>query len=305
MNQKLKHILFGSREKSGLLWRLFIYVVLIGIGYIYVYPILFSISSSLMSPEDLVDPTVSWIPTAINFDNFVRAVKVLDYAPSLVTSLLWSVFPALFQTASTAVIGYGLARYSFPLKKMWMALIVMSFLIPTQVTMVPRYVLFKNYGFAGTPLPSLIPALLGQGIKSAVFILIFFQFFSSYPKALDEAAEIDGAGKFKIFRSIAIPMAGPAILVALLFSFIWYWNETNQSSLFFGGKIQTLPMKLSSFVDSYSRFYMSGEGTTKNRINEAIRLAGTLLTVAPLIAVYLALQRQFVEGIERSGITGE
>ena len=116
---------------------------------------------------------------------------------------------------------------------------------------------------------------------------------------------MDGANKLKIFLRIALPMAGPAIIVSLLFSFIWYWNETTQSGLFFGSKIQTLPMRLQSFVDSYSRLYPITDGSTKNRINEAIRLAGTLLTISPLIVVYILLQKQFVEGLEHSGITGE
>jgi multiple sugar transport system permease protein len=156
-----------------------------------------------------------------------------------------------------------------------------------------------------TPLVSLIPALCGQGIKSSIFVLVFYQFYSSYPKAFDEAASIDGAGPFKTWIKIAVPMVGPAILVTFLFTFIWSWNETFSSSLYFGSTFSTLPMKLESFVDAYSRLYSTNDYSTANKLNEAIRMAGTLLTIAPLIVVYVFLQRFFIEGIESTGITGE
>jgi len=171
--------------------------------------------------------------------------------------------------------------------------------------MIPRYVLFSKYKLINTPWASFLPAVFGQGVKGAIFILIFYQFFNSYPKSLDEAAQIDGARKLKVFLRIAIPMAKPAIVVSILFSFVWYWNETSQSGLFFGTVIKTLPMKLGSFAESYKSLYNAGTADTVNALNEAVSLAGTFLSVLPMIIMYLILQKQFVESIERTGITGE
>ena len=154
-------------------------------------------------------------------------------------------------------------------------------------------------------MPAFLPALTGQGLKSAIFVLIFYQFFHSSPRSLDEAAQIDGAGKIKVFFQIALPMCTAAIVVAFLFSFVWYWNETYQSGIFYGQVIRTLPMRLQGFVDEYSRLYPASKTGDGNRINESIRMAGTLLTISPLVILYAFLQRQFVESIEKTGIIGE
>ncbi|AUS98666.1 ABC transporter permease [Clostridium thermosuccinogenes] len=281
------------------------YFILLGIGFIYLYPVIYMIITSFMSPDDLVDPAVTWIPTQIYFGNFIKAYNVLDFFRSFINSLYLSLGPAVLQTLSAAIIGYALARFDFPLKKIWLILIIATFIIPSQVTLVPRYMMFHSYKFINTPLPSFIPAIFGQGIKSTIFILIFYQFFRGYPKSFDEAAELDGAGKFRIFCKIALPMALPALVVSILFSFVWYWNETAQSGLYFGSAIRTLPMKLGSFADQYKRIYVKTDAHTLNSLNEAISMAGTFLSIIPLLIMYIALQRQFVEGVERSGITGE
>ena len=303
--RKTGRLLKGRGEKSGLISHTAIYALLTGIGFVYIYPLIYMITNSLMTPSDLVDPTVGWIATEWYGGNFAKAFQTLDYPGSFLLSLITSLGPAILQTASTAFIAYGLARFQFPFKKVWMVLLIAVFILPVQVTMIPNYVWFKTYGMTGTVLPTFLPAIFGQGIKSSVFILIFYQFYKSYPKAFDEAASIDGAGRFKTFLNVAIPMSAPAILVCFLFSFIWYWNETIKTSTYFEGKIQTLPIKLQNFVHSYSQMFPANDFSTANRINESIRLAGTLLTILPLLILYIILQRQFIEGVERSGITGE
>ena len=302
---KVGKLFKGTNEKTGLLAHFVIYALLVGIGFVYMYPLIYMITNSLMPPSDLVDPTVGWIATQWYGGNFIKAFSVLEYPTALLLSILTSLIPALLQTASTAMIAYGLARFDFPFKKFWIVMLIAVFIIPVQVTMIPNYVWFKNLNMTGTVLPNFLPALLGQGIKSSVFIMIFYQFYQSYPKAFDEAASIDGAGRFKIFAKIAVPMAKPAILVSFLFTFIWYWNETIKTVTYYEGKIGTLPIKLQNFVYTYTQMYPANDFSTTNRINESIRLAGTLLTIAPLLILYIILQRQFIEGIERSGITGE
>lgn len=302
---KLRKIILGSKEHNGLLNLAVNYIILGGIGFLFIYPIIYMIVNSVMSPEDLVNPATTWIPIHIYFGNFTKAFKTLNFWESFKNSIVMSLIPALLQLCASAVIGYGLARFDFPLKRFWMVLIVSTYIIPSQVTMIPRYVLFSKYKLINTPWASFLPDVFGQGIKGAIFILIFYQFFNSYPRSLDEAAQIDGARKINIFLRIAIPMAKPAIVVSILFSFVWYWNETTQSGLLFGTVIKTLPMKLGSFAESYKSLYNSGASDTVNALNEAVSLAGTFLSILPLMVMYLILQKQFVESIERTGITGE
>ena len=296
-----KHIIHSAKKKR-IISLTVIYIVLAGIGFVYLYPILYMVVNSFFSRADLLDPAVIWIPTELSFENFVAAFKTLDFINSFLNSLLLSTVPALLQTAVTAVVGFGLARFKFPLKKLLFVLIIITFLLPTQIMMVPRYVLFDRFNITETVWAQFLPALFGQGIKSAIFILVFFQYFSTYPKALDEAAELDGAGKVKTFLLVAVPMATGAIVLSLLFSFVWYWNETYQSNLLFGSAIQTLPLKLHSFTAQYQAIYGESSGSA---INESISLSGTLLSILPIVILYICLQKQFVESIERSGITGE
>lgn len=301
----LKKVLFGSRDKMGKINLLVYYFIIGGIGFLFLYPVLYMIINSLMAPEDLVDPAVSWVPTSIYFGNYIKAFKTLGFMESFRNSVIMSIVPATLQTMTAALVGYGFARFEFPLKKFWLVVIIATFIIPAQVTVIPRYIMFSNYNMINTPWPNFLPALFGQGMKSAIFILIFFQFFSSYPKSLDEAAQLDGAGKLRVFTTMALPMAKPAIVVSLLFSFVWYWNETSQSSLFFGSVIKTLPMKLGSFADSYKTIYNPNDANVFSAINESISLSGTFLSILPLLIIYFILQKHFVESVERSGITGE
>ena len=190
-----------------------------------------------------------------------------------------------------------------------MVLIIFSFIIPPQILMMPTYVLYVDLELVGTINAYVIPALLGQGFKSQIFILICWQFFRQVPQSLIEAAHIDGAGYFKSFFRIAVPSAAGALLVVFLFSFVWYWNEAYLARLYINmnGRINNyrlLVAQLAQFDDVYGQYAQSGMMGSPP-INESIRMAGTLLTIAPLLLIYFVLQRQFVESVDRTGITGE
>ncbi len=310
LQQKLRR-LYIRFKKAGILWKIVLYILLIALGFVFLYPILYMLTNSFMNVDDLVNPTVQWLPTSFFFGNYEKALEVLQYGSTLLVSVFLVAISSVLQTASCALAGYAFARYEFRGKGLFLGLLLLVFLVPTQVMLVPKYLLFHNYGLLESPLALFVPAALGQGIKAPVFVLIFQQYFKSYPKSFDEAAQLDGAGRLRVFLRIAIPVCIPAFVVAFLFSFVWYWNETTQAGTLlgqgtvFGLQLRTLPMRLTTFVDEYNRLYPSSDGSTINKINESIRMAGTILTIAPLVALYCVLQRQFVEGIESSGITGE
>ncbi len=297
----LKRRLFGMKLTDGLLYRVVLYALLIIIGFVYVYPLLHMLSYSLKSLADLLDPTINVLPSSLYLENFSNALLVLNYVPLFFESLTVTLIPAILQTMVASLIGYGFARFQFPLKKLWFALLLATYLIPPQVTMIPRYVLFFNIGILETIFSIIIPASFGQGVSSAIFVLIFYQFYLMVPKALDEAAQLDGATRWGIYTKVAIPLSLPSFLTAFLFSFVWYWNETYIARLFLGSGGETLLIRLYNFVSAYNAILGGGS----NVANEAIRMAATLLIIAPLIVAYFILQRLFIEGIDRSGITGE
>ena len=315
---KLKKFLLGSKDKNGFLFGSFIYVMLISLGFVYLYPMLYMLVTSLKSLPDLLDASVRWIPRSVSMDNFRQAFEVLNFQKAFPDTIQIALLPALAQTVICALTGYGFARFAFPFKKLLLVLVLLTFIIPPYVLMVPTYTMYSDYGILGSLSALVLPAVFGQGMKSAIFILIFMQFFKQTPLSLDEAARVDGAGEMTIFMRIAVPLAVPAFVVAFLFSFVWYWNETYFTSLYLGSAamgnadaMTTLLLELAKFEQSYMGYLQSTSGNWaaafmgESVANEAIKMAATLITVLPMLVIYFILQRQFTESIDRTGITGE
>lgn len=303
--EQIRGLLLGTRTSYGLIFTTLLYLLLIAIGFVYLYPVLFMLVTSFKSMDDLLNPMVQWVPTELYLGNYQKAFRVLDYPTTLMSSALVSVVPSLIQAGVCSLVGYGLARYRFWGKRLLMALILATFIIPAQNTVLPQMLTYRDLGLLGDIRSLIFPALLGQGFKSAIFILIFYQSFQSLPKVLEEAARLDGASDFKIFWQIAIPAAVPAFIISTIFSIVWYWNETYLTVIFLEGGIQTLPMQLSKFVQAYENLYPPGVVNIFDRLNEAVKLSGTFLNILPLLLMYFVLQKWFVESVERAGITGE
>ncbi len=302
-----KAVLLGTSWKMGILFKIMLYVLLVIFGFVFLYPLIYMVSYAFMTPEDVVNPFVHYLPTQwFYMGNFTLAYQVLNYMKALGRSLLIAVLPAILQCVSTSLIGYGLARFRVPGKGVILALVLATFIIPPQATMIPQMLMYTNVGMDNI-LAFLVPALFGQGLKSAIFILIFFQFFRSLPASLEEAAKIDGAGIIRIFVFIAVPLAFSGYLLTFLFSFVWYFNETTLTALFLGSKFQTLPLALESFLQSFNDMNSGAvsSGESGKTINEAIYMAGTFLSILPLLIIYFIAQKQFVESVDKAGITGE
>lgn len=302
--------MFGTREKEGIGKQIIVYALLICIGFIYLYPILYMISTSLMNRDDLLDTSIKWIPSTLFLSNYIDAARSMDFWASLGKGILIAGLPTLCNVAVCMVIGYGFASFNFKGKTILMGLLIFSYILPSQVTMIPTYVLYNNIKILGTIWAFVLPAIFGNGLNAPIFILIFYQFFKQVPKVLIEAAKIDGAGYFKSFVRIAVPSAAPAILTVFLFSFVWYWNESYLTELYVRGLTThsdwtNLVIQLKNFTANYNDTRATGTGTMATDLNETIRLAATMLSVLPLMIMYFFLQRYFVESIDRTGITGE
>lgn len=306
--EKLHRFVFGTKEKEGAGKQIIVYGLLICIGFVYLYPILYMFSTSLMNRDDLLDSSVKWIPSTLFLQNYIDAGKSMDFWVSILKGIVIAGVPTLCNVAVCMLVGYGFARFEFKGKKILMGLLIFSYILPSQVTMIPTYVLYNNMKIVGTLWSFILPAILGNGLNSAIFILIFYQFFRQVPKVLIEAAQIDGAGYFKSFVKIAVPSAGPAILTVFLFSFVWYWNESYLTSLYVQGLSANsfwvnLVVQLSNFDTSFNTMAQTGDAATN--LNECVRMAATSLSVLPLLVMYFFLQKHFVESIDRAGITGE
>lgn len=303
--EQVRGFLIGNRAHQGIVFNAALYALLIAIGFVYLQPLLFMFVNSLKSPEDLLNPMVQWVPTELYLGNYVRSFRVLNYPETILSSMLVSLVPSLLQTFVASLVGYGLARYRFWGKPLVFALLLITFIIPPQNTVISQMLTYRNLGLLGSPLALILPALLGQGYRSAIFILIFYQSFTTLPKVLEESARLDGATDLYIFLTIAVPSALPAYIVSFIFSTVWYWNETFLTSIFLEGGVTTLPMQLSRFSQAYENLYPPGVVNIFERLNEAVKMSGTFLNILPLLVMYFVLQRWFVESIEMTGITGE
>jgi len=306
--EKLHRFIFGTKEKEGAGKQLVVYGLLICIGFVYLYPILHMFSTSFMNREDLLDSSVKWIPSSFYLQNYIDAGKSMDFFPSLLKGILIAGLPTLCNILVCMLVGYGFANFKFRGRGLLMGLLIFSYILPEQVTMIPTYVLYNDTGILGTLWAFVLPALFGNGLNSPIFILIFYQFFKQVPKVLIEAAKIDGAGYFKSFMKIAVPSAGPAILTVTLFSFVWYWNESYLTELYVRGLTSksiwtNLVIQLKNFDSSF--FTLATTGDTATALNESVRMAATAIGILPLLIMYFVLQRYFVESIDRAGITGE
>lgn len=298
---KLRRFFLGMNFVDGFVYKFVIYTLLICFAYIYLYPVLFMIVNSFKTVDDLIDPGVQWVPTTFEVANYVKAFAVLGLPGSIWDTTAYVLKVSLAATASSAIIGYGFAKFRFPGKKIMFVLMLATFILPSQVTMVANMLIFKNLKLMSTEWAMLLPSIFGQGLNAAIYILIFYQFFKAIPGVLMESAEVDGASQGQIFVKIGLPLAIPSIIVVFLFSFVWYWNETFTTALYVGGQV-TLPLKLQAFVASYQQLFPPG--TPGAELNEAIMMAGNVLTILPLLLLYFFAQRYFVESVDRTGITG-
>ena len=303
------------------------FVFLTGFAFVILYPVITLVSKAFMHQQDLYDNTVLWVPKHFTLENLKFAWNAMDYPNSLGNSLVVVVFTTLLQTVSTMLVGYGFARYNFPLKKLLFGVVLLTIVLPPQQMMTPLYLHFKSFDFLGlfqataggpvnllgSPWPFFVLSATGFGIRNGLFIYLFRQVFRGMPRETEEAALVDGANHLRVFYQIMVPNAMGVIATVLLFSIVWQWNDTFYSGLF-TGNTKMLPQAFDLF-NSYLREFTGGRAETylenisrydlsDPNILKLLRNSAVFLIMAPLLGFYAILQRFFVEGIERSGLVG-
>nr|WP_238403148.1 carbohydrate ABC transporter permease [Paenibacillus mesophilus] len=297
---KTRYVILGKEADKGLIFRAFIYLVLIDVAYIYLNPILFMITTMVKNSQDLLDPAVSWVPRAIYTGVLQDAWTKLKYPSAFTISAILSLTIAVLQTVSCAVAGYAFARLEFPFKKTLFFCLLLTFIVPTQVVILPNLIAASQLGLMKTYIPIVVPALFGHGLKGALFVIIYRQFFSTQPKELEEAAKIDGANVFKIFYKVMLPLAKPAILVVFLFSFVWTWNDYYLPSMYLNG-VKEVPLSMGISQISAVLTQQAAE-FGPSIFDEPLKMATSFLIILPPLVLYMFTQRWFVEGVERTGL---
>ncbi|MEJ6950136.1 carbohydrate ABC transporter permease [Natronospora cellulosivora (SeqCode)] len=295
-------------------------VLLLGISYIILMPLLSKFSNSLMPVRDLYDQTVKWIPRNVTFEHYSMVWEHMRYPSALFNTMTLTILVSLLQLASCTVVAYGLARFDFRGKNLIFGLVLFTLIVPPQMIMIPLYLnmryfdlfgllsLFSEGGFnlIGSYWPFVLTSITGTGLRNGLFIYIMRQFFKGMPKELEEAAYIDGAGLLRTFIKVMLPGAVPGLIIVFLFAFVWQWNDFFFTTLFMGGG-HYLPMALQLVANRVIQAVTDGQAplsTQGDQYESLLNNTGMILVISPLLVLYGFMQRYFIESVERSGIVG-
>ena len=308
-----KHIEQKTLRRKGYtyIWKLMRFVLLVGLSFMILYPVFVKFSASLKSTADMMDSTVVFIPKNPTLQNYKIVLNSVNYMLTLLMTVLFCLVQSLLQLASCSLVAYGIARFKFKGHKLLFGMAVLTLIIPPQIILLPLYIRFHFFGitnifqfsgiFSGVDLrntywPFLLLSGTALGFKNGLYIYLLRQHFKNMPMALEEAAYIDGCGPFRTFLRIMLPGSVPMLVTVFLFSFVWQWNDTVYSGIFFP-EIPTLANKLYGMV-----FTTMGAGTTL--MSAVLESPKFFLLITPIVILYLFTQKLFVQSISRSGIVG-
>ena len=308
-----KHIEQKTLRRKGYtyIWKLMRFVLLVGLSFMILYPVFVKFSASLKSTADMMDSTVVFIPKNPTLQNYKIVLNSVNYTLTLLMTVLFCLVQSLLQLASCSLVAYGIARFKFKGHKLLFGMAVLTLIIPPQIILLPLYIRFHFFGitnifqfsgiFSGVDLintywPFLLLSGTALGFKNGLYIYLLRQHFKNMPMALEEAAYIDGCGPFRTFLRSMLPGSVPMLVTVFLFSFVWQWNDTVYSGIFFP-EIPTLANKLYGMV-----FTTMGAGTTL--MSAVLESPKFFLLITPIVILYLFTQKLFVQSISRSGIVG-
>ena len=288
-------------------------LILIGVGYTILSPIIGMIVSSIASTEDIYNPMMFLLPKHPTMEKYALVIERMDYYKTILKDLIYVATLTAIQVLVCSMVGYGFARFQFPFKKLLFGCVVLMITIPMHTIMLPIYVTFKSFdpfgivtaikgspGIMGTVAPMYLMTILGCGVRSGLYIYIFNQFFRGLPKEIEEAALVDGAGIWYTYFRIMLVNAKPAVITVAVFSLVWQFNDTFYSKLFLVSEDVVISKKVSSLAS-----VLANQDKILNvTIQQQYTNAGILLVILPVLLLYLLLQRRFIEGVERSGIVG-
>lgn len=299
-------------------------VILIGLCFVILLPIFQKISAAVRDRVDITNPNVVWIPENFSMFNINFALELLDFKHTIWNTLIVSTGCTLLQIFSCSLAGYAFARLKFKGRNIIFYLVLLTLVVPNESLHRSRLLFLNNFSFfgiklIGNTLSMFLLSIFGQGIRSAIFIFLFRQFFKNIPIELEESAQVDGAGVIRTFWSVMLPNARGAIVTVSLFSFVWQWNDYYFGSLlnYTEDTYPLLAVKLGAGSEKIrtilNTWIMEGRDVVDGlAVDDAsdplfvslITETGALLMMLPLLIGYFFVQKQFVESIERTGITG-
>ncbi|MBI3960033.1 MAG: carbohydrate ABC transporter permease [Chloroflexi bacterium] len=275
-----------TRSSQRRLQQFAIHLVLIGLGLLFSIPFLWLLSTSLKPPEQLFRLPPEWIPRPAQWNNYLRATTFIPFFRYFGNTLYIAVFNVVAVMISCSLAAYGFARIRWPGRDALFFVLIATLMIPSGVTLIPSFLIFRALGWVGSFNPLTWPALTGN----AFYIFLLRQFFLTIPQELSAAAKIDGANEFQTFWRIILPLARPALAAVSLFTFLANWNDFIGPLIYLGNKEQyTLALGLYGFLG-------------RVRTEWGMLMAASAIMIAPVMILFFFTQRTFIQGITTTGL---
>lgn len=272
------------------IWNMVLILMAVLVGLVFLFPVFWMVRSSFMGLEELYANPPVFLPKNATLQNYQAALAQTDLWLQLRNSCVITLLFVMGTVISSSLTAYGFSRFEFKGKNVWFMLIISTMMLPSAVTLIPRYQMWNRLHLLGTIAPLVVPAWFGG---SAYFTFMLRQFFQTIPRELDEAARVDGAGYLRIFVSIMLPLVKPAMIVVALFAFVNCWNEFFYTVIYLNGQqeLKTLTLGLYLFKGVYSTNY-------------GAVLALAIMVSVPALIFFFIGNKYFVEGISMTGIKG-
>ena len=269
-----------------------LYGVLCVLAIPFVFPTWWMVTSSVKPISQIFAFPPELFPRTIDWSSYADVFRLQPFAEQYWNSCYIAAIVTIGTMAVSSLAGYAFARIKFPGSNLLFMVVLLGLLMPTEVTIVPLFQMFLKAGMVNTHWPLILVPMLG-GMPSVFSTFVMRQFFIALPVELEEAARVDGLGRFKIFWTIALPLARPALAAVAIFTFLQSWNLYLEPIVYLTTPEKyTLPQALTQYVDVY-------QGPMWN-----IQLAAATLTALPVLIVFIFAQRQFIEGLAHTGLKG-
>ena len=280
-------------KKQRAIFNIIHHILILIVGFIMVYPLIWMVMSSFKETGTIFTTANQLIPSKVTFENYVNGWKgfgKVAFSTFIQNSIFISVVATIGTIISSALVGYGFARFEFKGKKILFAAMLASMMLPAQVLMIPQYLWYNKLGWVGSYLPLTVPYYFAiQGF----FVYLITNFIEGIPRELDEAAKIDGCSYWGIFTKIITPLIVPAIVTGSIFSFMWRWDDFLSALLYVQQTVKyPVSLALKLFCDPGSS---SDYGAM---------FAMATVSIVPSVLIFLFFQKYLVEGISTSGLKG-
>lgn len=275
-------------KKIDKLKKFFTYAILIFFALINIYPIFWMVMNSFKTERQISINSFS-LPKSLIFSNYTKAWNAVSLGNSFMNSFIVAGISVLITVSIGSLAAYFISRFEFPGKKLIYSFFIFGLLVPIHGTLVPIFILMRNIGLVNTRISLILP-YVAFNLPLTIFILS--SFMKSLPKAVEEAAIVDGAGYLRIFWSIILPMSRPALATVGILNFVYNWNEFSFALVLINDNdLMTLPLSLSLFSGQFSTDY-------------GMQMAGLSMALIPIIAIYLLMEDQLVKGMSAGAVKG-